>query len=215
MRKINMQAWPRRQHFEFFNTFDNPHFGMCANIDLTAFYPFIKQLDYSINLGIVYVIARAANAIPEFRYRIREGAVVEHEIIHPATTILSKEGLFNFCTFEYTENFSTFISRAEVMVKKTLDDPALKDQPGRDDLMYTTAIPWVSFTNFKHPMHFHPADSVPRLAWGKFFETGDRMLMPLDVQTHHALMDGFHMGSFFEKVQGCMHDPGSLMDEAP
>ena len=24
MRRIDMQTWPRRQYFEFFNTFDNP-----------------------------------------------------------------------------------------------------------------------------------------------------------------------------------------------
>jgi chloramphenicol O-acetyltransferase len=31
-------------------------------------------------VATVYVITRAANAIPEFRYRIRGGEVVEHEI---------------------------------------------------------------------------------------------------------------------------------------
>ena len=133
---------------------------------------------------------------------------------HPATTILSKEGLFNFCTFEYIENFSTFITRVENMVINTLDDPAIKVQSGRDDLMYTTAIPWVSFTKFMHPMHFHPADSVPRFAWGKFFEAGELLMMPLDVQAHHALMDGLHMGRFFEKVQSYLHNPGSLLGEA-
>ena len=34
----------------------------------------------SLNVATVYVITRAANAIPEFRYRIRGGEVVEHEI---------------------------------------------------------------------------------------------------------------------------------------
>jgi chloramphenicol O-acetyltransferase type A len=214
MRRINMQTWPRRQHFEFFNAFDNPHFGLCANVDLTAFYPFMKQHGFSINVGIVYCIARAANAIPEFRYRIREGEVVEHEITHPATTILTKDGLFNFCTFDYIENFSTFKTRAEKLIAETQKDPALKIKPGQDDLLYTTAIPWVSFTKFMHPMHFHPVDSIPRFAWGKFFEAGDRLLMPLDVQAHHALMDGLHMGRFFEIAQDYLNNPDSVLGEA-
>ncbi|MGB7095480.1 MAG: CatA-like O-acetyltransferase, partial [Anaerolineales bacterium] len=111
------------------------------------FYPFMKQHGFSINVGIVYLNARAANAIPEFRYRIREGEVVEHEIIHPATTILTKEGLFNFCTFDYIDDFPTFETRAKKMIAETRQDPALNIKPGQDDLMYTTAIPWVRLPN--------------------------------------------------------------------
>ena len=67
MRHIDMQTWPRRDHFSVFSTWDYPHFSMCANVDLTTFYPFLKQHGFSFNVATVYVIARAANAIPEFR----------------------------------------------------------------------------------------------------------------------------------------------------
>ena len=73
MRRIDMRTWPRRQHFEFFNTFDNPYFGMCANVDLSKFYPFMKQHGYSNNIGIIYLIARTANTIPEFRFASSRG----------------------------------------------------------------------------------------------------------------------------------------------
>jgi chloramphenicol O-acetyltransferase len=39
---------------------------------------------------MVYAITRAANAIPEFRYRIRPGQVVEHEVVHPGITVLAQ-----------------------------------------------------------------------------------------------------------------------------
>jgi chloramphenicol O-acetyltransferase type A len=64
-----------------------------------------------------------------------------------------------------------------------------------------TAIPWVSFTGFMHPMQLHPADSIPRFAWGKFFQEGDQLKMPLSVQGHHALLDGYHVGKFYQLVQ--------------
>ena len=56
-----------------------------------------------------------------------------------------------------------------------------------------TAIPWVSFTSFSHPIHLAAADSVPRFALGKIIEEGESLKMPLDVQGHHALMDGLHV----------------------
>jgi chloramphenicol O-acetyltransferase type A len=71
-----------------------------------------------------------------------------------------------------------------------------------------TAIPWVSFTSFMHPMHLQPADSVPRFAWGKFFEDGEFLKMPLDVQGHHVPMDGIQVGRFFAEVEGHLSHPG-------
>ena len=53
MRHINLETWPRREHFRKFNTFDHPHFGMCANVDLTAFYPAVKQRGISITVAVV------------------------------------------------------------------------------------------------------------------------------------------------------------------
>jgi len=213
MRHIDLETWPRREHFKVFSGFDYPHFSMCADIDLTTFCPAVKQRGFSITVAIVYVLARAANAIPEFRYRIRAEGVVEHEIVHPSTTILTDEELFSFCTFVYIEDFSEFAARAAEMIAYVKEHPILKSDLGQDDLLYMTAIPWVSFTSFMHPLHLHPADSVPRFAWGKFFEDGKFVKMPLSVQGHHALMDGIHVGRFYAAVQDYLHHPGSVLGE--
>ena len=180
----------------------------CApNVELTAFYPFVKQQCYSINVAIVYVLARASNAIPEFRQRIRAGKVVEHEIVHPSTTIPTGEDLFTFCPFDYIEDFTEFAAKATERIAFVQEHPNLADEPGKDDVLYMTAIPWVSFTAFMHPMLVERADSVPRFAWGKFFEEGERLKMPLSVQAHHGLVDGIHIGRFYEKVQECFQQP--------
>lgn len=213
MRQIDIQAWPRREHFKVYNTFDYPHFSLCANVDLTAFYSYIKQRGISFTVAVVYVLARAANAIPEFRYRIRAGEVVEHEIVHPSGTILTDDDLFSFCTFDYVVNFSEFAAKAAERIAYIKDNPTLEDGPGQDDLLYMTAIPWVSFTSFMHPLHLHPADSVPRFAWGKFFKEGEFLKMPLSVQGHHALMDGVHVGRYYAEVQGYFQQPGGVLGE--
>jgi len=214
MRKIEMQTWPRREHFKLFSAFDHPHAGMCANVDLTTFYPVVKQRGFSFTVALVYVLARAANAIPEFRYRIRAREVVEHEIVHPSGTILVDEDLFTFCTFDYVEDFSDFAARAAERIAYVQEHPTLGDEPGRDDLLFMTAIPWVSFTSVMHPMHLDPADSVPRIAWGKFFEDGELLKMPLGVQGHHALMDGIHIARFYAEVQDHLRDPRFLLGPA-
>jgi len=35
----------------------------------------------------------------------------------------------------------------------------------------------------------------------------DALKMPLSVQGHHAVMDGIHMGRFYETVQDYLHHP--------
>jgi len=207
MRYIDMQTWSRRNHFRLFSGFNHPHFSMCVNVDVTAFYPFVKRKGYSFTVSMVYVISRASNAIPEFRHRIRGDQVVEHEIVNPGFTILIDKDLFSFCAVEYVENFPEFAGRAEKNIADVKAHPDLEGNPEKDDVLYMSPIPWVSFTSFSHPMQLHPADSIPRFAWGKYFKESDTLKMPLSVQGHHAVMDGIHMGRFYETVQDYLHHP--------
>jgi len=137
--------------------------------------------------------------------------VVEHEIVHPSITVLTAEDLFTFCPLDYVEDFSEFVARATESITYARDHPTLENIPGRDDFLYMTAIPWVSFTGFMHPTHLEPADSVPRFAWGKIFDDGRSLKMPLAVQGHHALLDGVHVGRYYQEVQEYLHHPDFLL----
>ncbi len=77
-----------------------------------------------------------------------------------------------------------------------------------------TAIPWISFTGFMHPLPTLPADSIPRLAWGRFSDSAEGITMPLSVQGHHALIDGLHVGRYYETVQAYLDEPATLFDDA-
>ena len=213
MRYIEMETWSRREQFGAFSTFDHPHFGMCANVDLTAFYPMVKPRGHSLTVAIVYVLARASNAIPEFRHRIRAGSVVEHEVVHPGFTILVDEDRFSFCMVDYAEDYAAFAARAAERIAFVKEHPWVNHSQ-RDDVLYMTAIPWVSFTSFMHPMPLQSGDSVPRFAWGKFFDEGNALKMPLAVQGHHALLDGVHIGKFYAKIQDYLHQPELVLGEA-
>lgn len=172
MRRIDIQTWPRREHFNVFSAWDHPHFNMCANVDLTVFYPALKQRGISFTVAVV------------------------------------------FCTIDYDENFPAFAAGAAERIAYVKELPSLEGDPARDDLLFMTAIPWVSLTSFKHPMHLQPADSILRLAWGKYFEEGKFLKMPLSVQGHHALMDGIHMGKFHAEVQDYLNQPDFVLGEA-
>ena len=33
---IDLETWPRREHFVFFSAFEEPFFGLTANVDCTS-----------------------------------------------------------------------------------------------------------------------------------------------------------------------------------
>lgn len=207
MRVIDLESWPRRDHFLKFKDFHRPIFDMSANVDLSRFRPLLGERGVSFTAAVVYVLARAANDIPEFRWRIRGESVVEHDVVSPSLTVLVDDDLFSFCYFDYTEDFPVFAEQVAGAIAGATARPTLDELGDRDDLLFMTVIPWVSYTSFSHPMPTSPMDSIPRLAWGKVFEEGGRVKMPLSVQVHHALADGLHVGRFYEKVQSYLDDP--------
>lgn len=211
MRVIDLSTWPRRRHMEFYSHVAYPHFNLCANVDITALHAAVKERGLSFTTALVYLLARAANGIVEFRCRIRGAQVVEHDVIHPSMTVLTAEELFSFCTMRYTDDFSTFAAHAAEAKARSQAEVILADGPGQDDLLYMTGLPWVAFTGVQHPLHLDPLDSVPRIAWGKFTPAAGRVQMPLAVQAHHGLVDGLHVGRFLERVQGLLDCPGQWL----
>jgi len=212
MREINLETWPRRTHFEVFQNMDYPYFNLTANVDITAFRPAIKQQGASFSIGVMYLISRVANGIPEFRTRIRGKKVVEHEIVHPSTTILTENDLFTYCSVHYFHKFTVFRAEAEMRFAEVRENPELHDDDWADTLLYMTSLPWVSFTAMMHPINLSPTDSVPRFAWGKFFQEGDQIKMPLSIHGHHSLMDGVHAGRFFEQIQHLLDAPEDSLE---
>lgn len=208
---VDMDKWKRKEHFNFFKAFDYPHFNLCANVDITAFLGYIKEKKYPFFLSSVYATYKVANHIKEFRYRIRGEQVIEHEYVDPAVTIMNDDGVFNFCTIPYEHTLSAFLQAGQQEIDKAKKNISIADEEERDDLIYMTSIPWVSFTNIMHPIHMNPVDSVPRIAWGKYFTDGDKVMLPLSIQAHHALMDGVHVGLYYEQIQGFFDHPEKYM----
>jgi len=211
-RRIDLQSWPRRQHFELFNGFAYPYFNLCADVDVARLVRVAANRRSSFTTLLIYCLGRAANEIPELRQRIRDGAVIEHRVVHPSVTVLAADELFSFCFFEYSEDAEAFVRSATEAIKAVRANPSIEDDAARDDFLFMTSIPWISFNSMMHPVPLSPPDSVPRIAWGRYREEGDRTPMPLSLHAHHGLVDGIHAGRFYARVQELIDDVASWGD---
>ena len=201
MRYVEFEHPHRRKHFELFNNMDQPHFNVCAPIDIRDLRAAVVAHQLPFTATIVYLVARTANDIPEFRRRIREHKVVEHDWVHPSITVATESGVFGFCEITYCDDFQEFIAAAKSRMTEMAQNPSMEDDQDRDDYLFLSSFPWVSFTSISHAMHYSPSDSVPRITWGKYFETNGSTQLPLAVQAHHAVVDGSHVGKYFQRIQ--------------
>ena len=208
MKYIKYKSSHRQKHFDFFFKMDQPHFNVCANIDITSFKSSLRSANCPFTPAMVYLISRVANAIPEFRHRIRNNKIIEHETVHPSFSVLTDVAdVFSFCYVDYQPDFKQFVKEAKHQMEYMKTHPSIEDEPGRDDYLFLSTFPWASFTGIMHPMHYSPVDSVPRIVWGKYFKEGNQIKMPLSVQAHHAVVDGLHVGRYFEKIQELLDRP--------
>lgn len=211
MQTIDMDVWPRRKHFQFFNRMDYPHINICANVDVTKTLRFIKENDLSVFKCLLYLIVRAANETEALRMRIRNQTVVLHDRVHPSFTVLTENDTFGFAYAEYTIDAPDFLKRVELAILRSKEDIYLEDEAGRDDYLFLSCLPWIHFTSVAHPIDMHPVDSVPRISWGKIDENHGNM--PVSLQAHHALVDGIHMSAFFEALQNHLNQPGTIFEK--
>lgn len=201
MKYIDLNTWPRKEHFQLYHSMDCPHFNVCMNLDITNFLRYVKKSKLSFYYAMCFAATQTANQIEELRYRIRGEEIVLHDRVHPSFTDLKKgEDLFHIVTVNMGEDLEEFVKDAAERSAKQVCflDPAEQE---RDDLIYITCAPWFSFTQLTHPMSINRDDSIPRLSWGKYFEQNGKILLPFSIQANHAFMDGRHVGCYVEKLQ--------------
>jgi chloramphenicol O-acetyltransferase type A len=202
MREIDLESWPRRNHFEFFRAFDKPQFDVATRVDVTSLVRFARGTDRSLFGTIFYVSLRAANATEALRLRFVGDRVFDVECCHGSFTFLGPEDLFNYATANFEEDLDDFLenvrrARAEVYHRKEIN----LDDDHRLSLIYVTSLPWLDFQALTHAFQTPGEDCVPRVAWGKVVEVPgqkERYEMALQVTGHHGLMDGLHVARYVE-----------------
>jgi len=207
-KNLDVSNWVRRDLFEFFKDYSTPYFNVCTNIDITALVAFVReQPGLKISLALHYYALRIANEVEPFRYRLKDGRVVVYDVIHGGTTVLLPNESFAYAYFDYQKDFAKFHQQAGAAVEALRASNGPLKPTMRDDVMYFTTLPWISFTSFAHARNQGRGESIPRIVFGKFTDGGGRLLLPISVEVHHALMDGLHVGRFLTKFEEACASP--------
>jgi chloramphenicol O-acetyltransferase type A len=204
---LDIENWPRKEHFHFFRKMDEPFFGVTVDIDYTKAYQNSKAQNVSFFMYYLHKTLMAVNAIEAFRYRIEDDKIFVYERIDVSATISREDGSFGFSLMEYDPDFEVFSKAALREIERVKNTPGLFTRTfDQDNLIHFSAIPWVNFTSLTHARNFTFADSCPKISFGKMTisENGKRT-MPMAIYVHHALIDGFHIGQLVDCFQEIMN----------
>lgn len=196
---VDMDAYKRKAHFEYFNSLAYPYVGVTVNVDITGLKEAVSRKRLPFFLTVCYCVGRAANEVPEFRQRIQEGQIVEFGHCRTSHTVALDDGTYCYCNLESNKPFRDYITYAVREQEKAKEEATIHEDDNLD-MIFISTVPWISYTSLIQPVPM-PADSNPRITWGKYFRQEGRVLLPVSVLCHHALVDGLHIAMFYELLE--------------
>ena len=199
--KIDISSWNRKEHFEFFCTFEEPFFGVTTSIDMTIAYEKAKALQIPFFVYYLHKTIAAINQVENFRYRIEENEVVLYDEIDASATIIREDKTFGFSFMKFHSDIQEFNTIVQKEIERIQTTTGILTREYPENIIHFSAVPWVNFTGLTHSRNFGVADSCPKISYGKVVEENEKKSMAISVTAHHGLVDGYHIGLFLEALQ--------------
>lgn len=203
MKVIDIEHWNRKEHYEFFSKMASPYFGFTTEVECTKAYEIAKKNKNSFFATYLHRSMIAVNSVDELKLRILEDQVVLYDVIHAGTTIGRKDGTFGFAFIHFSEDFDTFNAELQKEIEEVQNSSGLRMNNGElgKDLIRHSTIPWNSFSALLHPTPLDKTESVPKITFGKFSIRDGKKYLPVSIEAHHGLADGFHLAQYLEEFQ--------------
>jgi len=203
-RVIDMESYPRKEHFAYFRSLPNPYVGVTVDVDVTELVRFCKEQGISFYLTFMHAVALAADGVPELRQRIHNGGIIEYAHCGTSHTESTGTGLYCYCTLHHEMPFKTYIRYAARTRQACRENASIGEGDDADSLYFITSLPWFKFTSMIQPTAGGD-ESNPRISWGKYeADYRNRLMMPVALLCHHALADGLHMAAFYDNLPKAM-----------
>lgn len=203
---FDLENWARKDHFNFFNQFEEPFFGVAVEIDCTIAYHKCKKEGIGFFLYYLHQALAAANTIENFRLRIEDDQIYLYDQVNASAVINRPDNTFGFSYIDYSSEFEEFQSAAKIEIEQVRNSTGLNLEGNGANVIHISAMPFLKFTSLSHARSFSFKDSCPKISFGKMTETDGRKSMPISIHINHALADGYHVSLFVEEYQMRMNE---------
>lgn len=199
---IDLKAWDRGNLFQFYIDKMRIVMSLTVDIDVTNLKIYAKKKGVDFYPLMLWVVSKTVNAHDEFKYSWdTEGNLIKWDYVSPSyTDFHSEDETFTKMVTEYSEDLFAFCSRVQTDRERYQNDRAvLENQPL--NFFDVSCLPWVKYKHFDVHVFDEGKFLAPVVTWGKYEQENGRLMMPLTMNIHHAVADGFHLSRFFNEVQ--------------
>lgn len=201
--QIDLDTWPRREWFGHYLYSVPCSYSMTANLDVTQLRAVLRARGGKLYPATAHMLGTVVNRHAEFRTTTQNGIVGTYDVLHPTYTVFDAERESFSCLWTpYTPDFAAFQAHM-------LDDYAKWGKTGRmfpqeeqpENMFNLSSIPWTNFTGFQLNLDPGSGYLLPIFTTGKCCEAQGKQLLPIAVQVHHAVCDGYHVSRLLEELQ--------------
>lgn len=199
---VDLNQWSRGKLFQAYINKMRIVMSLTADIDVANVKNYSKKNGISFYAMMLWVVSKVINSHDEFKYGWdRVGNLILWDYISPSyTDFHSDDENFTKMVTEYSDNIFEFCARVAADREKYKNERGILGNQSQN-IFDVSCLPWVSYKHFDLHVFDDGKYLRPVVTWGKYEKSGGKLIMPLTMNIHHAVADGFHLARFFNEVQ--------------
>ena len=194
---IDLETWERREYYLHFIHEVRCTYSLTVHLDIT------NLKGHRLYPAMIWLLTQTVDQMPEFRTALTEEGLGIYDHMQPAYTVFDGEGkTFSGIWTAYDPDYGKFLKAYEADTARYAASAKYAPKPDRPPNSFDISmVPWLSFTAFDFNVFDEGKYLLPIFTMGKFFDAGGKRMLPLAIQVHHAVCDGYHVGRFVELLQ--------------
>lgn len=200
---VNLKTWKRGELFRFYIETLRNVMSMTVDIDVTALIEYVHAHGLKFYPAMMWVVTKAINQSEEFKYGWdKEWNLIHWDYISPYYADFHKEDeQFVKLVTEYSDDLFEFHARFLADRERYKDLRAFDLTEHSENTFDVSCLPWIKYKSFDIHVFDEGKYLAPVVTWGKYETENGKTVLPLSMNIHHAVADGWHLSRFFTDVQ--------------
>lgn len=197
---IDMNNWDRKEYFEHYYQNIPCTYSMSVKMDITS----LKQRGKHLYSALLFFLTQIINQHREFRFSFdNQGRLGYFDEMLPSYTVFNPEtetftSIWSNVPKKYEDFYDIYKSDVETFGK----NKGVVGKPNMPENVFNVSmIPWMSFEGFNLNLQKGYDYLLPIFTFGKYFFENEKCVLPLSIQVHHAVCDGFHVCRLVQELQ--------------
>ena len=199
-RLIDLKRWKRKAYFTHYFESVPCTYSMTVKLDITT----IKTGKAKLYPTLLYAVSTVVNRHEEFRMAVDdEGQIGIFSEMMPCYTIFHKDTeMFSNIWTKYIGDYTEFCKQYEKDMQQYGENKGMMAKPNPPvNTFPVSMIPWTTFEGFNLNLQKGYGYLLPIFTFGRYYEENGKYWIPLSIQVHHAVWDGFHTCRFINELQ--------------